>query len=227
MGVRAWNHTKIVLSFLLSLMFLMAAGCAQTTEDNRTESDTADGQSTENDAAAELDDKHVTFMFSFKVGSLDPHNDMTPLRGGVTETLVKLDEDLNLEGWLATDWEAIDETTWQFTLREGVTFHDGTEMDAEAVKASFQRGIEESDPLASALQIESMEADGHTLTIETIEPHPALPSELVNPYTSVISVAAEEEMGTEAFNNAPVGTGPFKVAAFSPNIEVQLERNDH
>ncbi len=167
--------------------------------------------------------KQLTLMLHFKSSTLDPHNDFTPLRAGITETLVKLDNDLKLQGWLATEWEALDEITWTFTIRDGVTFHDGTKLDAEAVKASFERGLSVSKRLAG-LKISSMEADGQKLKIVTAEPNPALPSELVNPYASVVSVAAEEAMGTEAFNNTPVGTGPFKVTKFTPNIEAHLER---
>lgn len=171
-------------------------------------------------------DKKVSLVLNFKYNNLDPFNTFTPLRAGITETLVKLDQELKLQGWLATQWEAKDDKTWVFTIRDDVTFHDGTKVDAAAVKASFERGIVASEPLANALKIESMEATGQTLTIKTKEPHPALPSELVNPYASVVNVKAEKRMGTEAFNNTPVGTGPFKVKKFTPNVEVSLERYD-
>ncbi|MGO4180066.1 nickel ABC transporter substrate-binding protein [Paenibacillus sp. TAF43_2] len=170
--------------------------------------------------------KQITVIRNFKTASLDPHNSWETLRAGIVETLVRMDEKLELKAWLATKWEAIDDVTWLFTIREGVTFQDGTPLDAAAVKASFERGIAASQVLAGSLKIEAMEADGNELKIITSEPHPSLPSELVNPYASVISVAAEEGLGTEAFNLAPVGTGPFQVVKFTPNIEVELKRYD-
>ncbi len=170
--------------------------------------------------------KKLTLLHHFKSGSLDPHNDWTPVRAGVTETLMRLDAELRIQPWLAEKWESVDERTWRFTLREGVTFHDGTKLDAAAAKASLERGAAVSKAIASSLKIASMEASGQTLTIVTTEPHPGLLSELVNPYSSIISVEAEKKAGREAFNLAPVGTGPFKVKSFKPNIEVQLERND-
>ncbi|MFC4769095.1 nickel ABC transporter substrate-binding protein [Effusibacillus consociatus] len=200
------------LSFLLAgVLSFVATGCSDA------------GKTA---APVQDDNKKVTLLYTFKTGSLDPHNSRTPLNAGITETLVKLDKDLKLEGWLATKWEAKDDTTWVFTIRDGVTFHDGTKVDAAAVKASFERGIAASKTLASALKIASMEASGQTLTIKTKEPYPALPSELVNPYASVVNAEAEKKMGKEAFNNAPVGTGPFKVKQFTPNIEVLVERYD-
>ncbi|MCI3926870.1 ABC transporter substrate-binding protein [Paenibacillus sp. TRM 82003] len=164
-------------------------------------------------------------MLHFKSASLDPHNDFTSLRVGVTETLVKLGDDLALEAGLATEWTALDDVTWQFQIREGVTFHDGAKLDAAAAKASLERGLQVSKRL-SGLKIASIEADGQTLTIVTSEPNPSLPSELVNPYASIVHTAAEETMGKDAFNEAPVGTGPFRVTSFTPNLEVRLARYD-
>ncbi|MGG3739421.1 nickel ABC transporter substrate-binding protein [Aeribacillus pallidus] len=182
----------------------------------------------EKTSTTETKDEHrkktVTLLFSFGDSQLDPHLSWLPLRAGITETLVKLNDKLQLEPWLATDWEQKDKNTWVFTIRDGVTFHDGTLLDAKAVKASLERGIRVSKALEKSLKIESIEANGQTLTIRTKEPHPSLVSELVNPNTSIISVRAEEEMGTDEFNKAPVGTGPFKVKKFTPDIEINLDR---
>ncbi len=169
--------------------------------------------------------KSVTIIRNFKTASLDPHNSWETLRAGITETLVRLNDKLELAPWLATQWEAEDANTWHFTIRDGVSFQDGTKLDAAAVKASFERGIAASGVLKSALNISEMHAEGQQLTIVTKEPHPSLPSELVNPYASIISTAAEKQMGTEAFNQAPVGTGPYKVITFTPNLEAELEAN--
>ncbi|WP_325176630.1 nickel ABC transporter substrate-binding protein [Paenibacillus alkalitolerans] len=203
------NVKKAITLILALVVAITAAGCAAK-EAAQSE---GEGQ------------KKVTLMLHFKSATLDPHNDFISVRAGVTETLVKLDENLKLQGWLATKWEAVNDTTWTFTIRDGVTFHDGSKLDAAAAKASLERGLKVSKRL-TGLKIASMEADGQTLTITTSEPNPALPSELVNPYASIVNVAAEQTMGTEAFNNAPVGTGPFKVKSFTPNIEIQLERYD-
>jgi len=170
--------------------------------------------------------KKAKMIIHFKTGSLDPHNSFYPLKYGVTETLVRMDENLEVKPWLASKWEAIDERTWTFTIRDGVTFQDGTKLDAAAAKASFERGVASSPALARALKVESMKASGQELTFVTTEPHPSLPSELVNPFASVVQVEAEKQMGTEAFNLAPVGTGPFKVKQFQPNVKVDLVRYD-
>ncbi|WP_044640324.1 nickel ABC transporter substrate-binding protein [Risungbinella massiliensis] len=199
--------TKMFVLLLVSVLCSLLTGC--TSNESTTQGN-----------------KKITLVMHFKSGKLDPHNDFAPLRSGITETLIKLDENGDLQGWLASKWEIKDEQTWVFIIRDDVTFQDGSKLDAAAVKSSFERAIQDSQSMAKALKIKSMEANGQTFTIRTTEPNPALISELVSPYTSIISVNAEKKMGKEAFNNSPVGTGPFKVKKFTPNTEILLERYD-
>jgi peptide/nickel transport system substrate-binding protein len=170
-------------------------------------------------------EKKVTMIFSFKAANLDPHTGFIPIRSGLTETLLKLDKDSNIEGWLAEKWHTADNVNWEFTIRDDVHFHDGKKLDAKAVKESLERSIEVNESLGGSLKIESIEADDQTLTVRTTEPYPALPSELVNPYTSIVNIEAEKKGGEEAFRNNPIGTGPFKVKAFKPNQQVQVVKN--
>jgi peptide/nickel transport system substrate-binding protein len=207
--------TKSLLTLVLGLMILAVVGCSA----EKSHSDAEGGKKEE--------DKKVTMIFSFKSPNLDPHTGFTPIRAGITETLLKLDEDSNIEGWLAEKWKTTDNLTWEFSIRDDVTFQDGTKLDAAGVKASIERSIAVNKSLGGSLKIQSMEADGQKLTITTSEPYPALPSELVNPYTSIVNTAAEKEMGVEAFRSAPVGTGPFKVKKFTANQEVQVIKNDN
>src|SRR6185437_1025045 len=78
--------------------------------------------------------------------SLDPagSNDVSSsvVQANIFETLVKRDEDNNIIPGLAEEWEAIDETTYEFKLRQGVKFHDDEEFNADAVKASLDRIID-------------------------------------------------------------------------------------
>ncbi|MFB7813402.1 nickel ABC transporter substrate-binding protein [Paenibacillus chitinolyticus] len=185
-----------------------------------------EGQPSETgDTAQRETGKKLTIVHSLPSDTLDPHNTWVPLRAGVSETLVRLDEKMQVVPWLATKWETKDFRIWSFTLRDGIFFHDGTKLDAAAVKASFERGIADSAALSASLKVESIEANGQELIFKTKEPFPAFPAELVHPTASVISTAAEKAMGKEAFNKSPVGTGPFKVASFIPGKEVALVRN--
>jgi peptide/nickel transport system substrate-binding protein len=115
-------------------------------------------QSTDEEKA---EDKHINFLYNFSTNSLDPHVDSSyvPLRAGITETLVRLDEEnLTIAPWLAESWEGEDGQHWTIKLREDVTFQNGNKMDAEAVKASLERALKESVAVQNALKIDKIEA---------------------------------------------------------------------
>lgn len=192
---------------LFFVVFLLAA-CGDTTS------------SSEKEVAQE---KHIHFLYNFTTNSLDPHVDSSyvPLRAGITETLVRLDEEnLTVEPWLAESWEGEDGINWIIHLREGITFHNGKEMDADAVKASLERAITESVAMKNALKIDEISAEGYTLKISTTEAFPEFISELVNPNVSIIDVTAEDIL------NKPIGTGPFALETFTPGSRLELVRYD-
>lgn len=163
-------------------------------------------------------EKQLTFLFNFSSKTIDPHLDYTPLRAGVAETLVKLGEDMTIQPWIAQEWKSEDGRQWTFTIRDGITFHNGKKVDAEAVKLSLQRAMEMNPGVKHVLKIESMNASGQTLHIVTEKAFPQFPSELVHPNTTIIDIA---EQGTD---KKPVGTGPFKVTSFTAGTTLQLER---
>ncbi|MFS0882017.1 nickel ABC transporter substrate-binding protein [Metabacillus niabensis] len=170
------------------------------------------------------EDKHIHFLYNFSTNSLDPHVDSSyvPLRAGITETLVRLDEEnLTVAPWLAESWEGKDGQHWTIKLREDVTFQNGKQMDAKAVKASLERALKESVAIQNALKIEKIEADGYTLHITTKEPFPEFVSELVNPNVSIIDVTEEDIVGK------PIGTGPFALKSFTPGSKLELVRYDN
>ncbi|MGM0920547.1 MAG: nickel ABC transporter substrate-binding protein [Bacillota bacterium] len=199
------NHFLKKIGILLVCVSLLSA-CTQSS------------QSTNGEKA---EDKHINFLYNFSTNSLDPHVDSSyvPLRAGITETLVRLDEEnLTIAPWLAESWEGEDGQHWTIKLREDVTFQNGNKMDAEAVKASLERALKESVAIQHALKIDKIEADGYTLHISTKEPFPEFVSELVNPNVSIIDVTEEDIV------NKPVGTGPFALKSFTPGSKLELER---
>ncbi len=115
-------------------------------------------------------------------------------RLGVGESLVKLNDELKVEACLADSWENVDETTWKFHIREGVTFSNGKAVDAEAAKASIERAISMNDRAAEYLKIDSMEADGQDLTIKRQKPMPPFLNNLVEPVFDVIDTTESEEI---------------------------------
>ncbi|NEE03265.1 ABC transporter substrate-binding protein [Phytoactinopolyspora halotolerans] len=111
---------------------------------------------------------------------------------------------------LATEWEQVDETTWEFTLREGVTFHDGTPFTADDVKASVELASGATD-VETVLQSRWVPTTGeiiddHTIRLVTEEPF----ASLLNAVRQTSIVSSEDlEAGQDAMAQEPNGTGPF------------------
>jgi peptide/nickel transport system substrate-binding protein len=169
---------------------------------------------------AEKNGKELTLLFSFPTNTIDPHLDSnyTMVRAGVGETLVKISEQLEIEPWLAEKWESKDGQNWTFKIRDGITFHNGKKVDAQAVKESLERAINESPAVKAALKIHKMEANGQLLTIQTDKVFPQFPSELVHPNTTIVDVTEKD------FDKKPIGTGPFKITSFEPGVALKVER---
>ncbi|STD13702.1 Nickel-binding periplasmic protein precursor [Dermatophilus congolensis] len=159
------------------------------------------------------DPNALTIATTDEVDNLDPASTYTGWftnRDGISETLVDVDDKLQLTPKLATSWKLRDETTWEFTLRENVTFHNGAPMTAAAVKTSIEHALETNVRAKSQLPIESIEADGQKLTITTTRSLPALPHVMADPMMGIQAIGA----GINP-SNAPVATGPYKVKEFT------------
>lgn len=144
---------------------------------------------------------------------------------------------------LATEWHMVDDTTMEFKIREGVTFHNGEELNADDIVFSFNRMIKATfvpyqvrakDRLGNFSGAEKV--DDHTVRVHSIKPEPlwetlinmqqlmVLPEEYTKGLTGDPKVA--EDGDYEAFSLAPVGSGPYKVAEFIPGDHVVWERYD-
>jgi len=141
--------------------------------------------------------------------TVDPHVEgFYPLRLGLTETLVGVDDELRLQPWLATSWDVSgDKRTWSFRLRPGVRFHDGSALTAQAVKGSLERTLRKGIGL-KPVPIEAISARGAgTLEIRTKEPFAPLPAYMALGDTAPLSPQSWNERDELV---APIGTGPFR-----------------
>ncbi len=153
---------------------------------------------------------------------LNPHKNYSGwsvVRYGVAETLVRLNDQMELEPWLATSYEFVDENTCVIQLRENVYFSSGRLMDAKAVKECFEDLISVHERAAADLKIASIDAEGQTLTIHTTEACPALLHFLADPYSAIIDMQA----GIQEDENVS-GTGPY-VANSVSDTEILLDAN--
>jgi len=146
----------------------------------------------------------------------------------VYASLTQLDEKGNAGPGLAEKWEyndAGDEVT--FTLREGLTFSDGTPIDAEAVRSSLLRGkTQENSLLKDQLStIEDVTADSELeVTLDLVNPDYQVPNLLAGKTGAIVSPTAVEK-DVAAIPTAPVGAGPFTIESFVPESNAVLVKN--
>jgi peptide/nickel transport system substrate-binding protein len=149
----------------------------------------------------------------------------------IMEGLYKYDEQLRPVPWLAERVEiSPDNTQYTFFMRKGVKFHDGTEMDAEAVKFSMERirANPQSNRYADARPITAIDVlDQHTVRLTLNEPFAPFPARLTAGLGYVVSPTAVRTMGDEKFGLNPVGTGPFKFGEFRNDVSVTLNKYEN
>ncbi|TLW91262.1 ABC transporter substrate-binding protein [Saccharomonospora piscinae] len=167
--------------------------------------------------------------FSQPINDLDPHGpssvDESTLLAGrlIYDTLVRRDGD-RLVPSVATAWEQSEPTTWVLTLRDDVTFHDGTPLTARDVKASLER-VRDAGTAQSALwtSVTDVEVTGdHELRLVTDEPLGTVPVNL-----TLLFILPADKMNADGFFRKPVGSGPFAVESFTPSDVLELVATEH
>nr|WP_159553575.1 ABC transporter substrate-binding protein [Halomonas tianxiuensis] len=148
-------------------------------------------------------------------------------RAGCLEGLTRMDYDATIKPALAESWEQVSPTEWEFQLREGVTFNDGTALTPQVVSDQLNRllNVATPPPGFSPSVIESVEPAGErTVRIVTKAPDVFVPNRLANPNTGILSPAA---FAGDRIN--PVGhcTGPFEIVREIPRQGLELKRNEN
>ena len=155
---------------LLGIMLLILSACSDDSEV------TPDGEE-----SAEAEGGDLVMSFPTDIISMDPHGSedvpSEQVRNTIYEGLVKHDENMEIVEGLATEWEQIDETTWEFKLREGVTFHDGSKFNAEVVKANIDRiqDVARASPREFILEMISEVNIIDDYTVEIVTEYPFSP----------------------------------------------------
>lgn len=149
----------------------------------------------------------TTFNPENEEPDVNPHHAYSgwaAVRYGLAETLFRYTDSMGLEPWLAQDAHRLDERTWTITLRTGITFADGRVMDAIAVKDCLEELVAVHARAAADLSLESIQADGHQLTVRTTQPVPTFLTHLADPYAAIVDVDAPVSQ------ELAVGTGPYR-----------------
>ena len=177
----------------------------------------------------------LSIGLSSDVTSIDPHwNNSGPnvsLSTHVFEPLTLTDRNGRLIPGLAVSWRAVDPLTWEFKLRPGVRFHDGSELTADDVVFSIDRTKSlQGSPASFASFVrpitEVVAIDRQTVRIRTAAPHVLVPYDLNSIF--IVSKAAVAAGTSADFDSgrAAIGTGPFKLVSFRRGDRIELARND-
>ncbi|USG67109.1 ABC transporter substrate-binding protein [Brevibacillus ruminantium] len=174
----------------------------------------------------------LVVAFDADVPTMDPHMHNEPnaitTNWHIFDSLLFLSRDLKIEPGLAESYERKDDLTWIFKLRQGVTFHNGEEFNAEAVKFSLERVLDEKQKSSQRGNISAISAvnilDPYTVEIKTQEPYNLLPHRLF--YLSIVPPKYVKEVGDQVFAEKPVGTGPYKLAEWVKGDKIVLEANE-
>jgi peptide/nickel transport system substrate-binding protein len=173
----------------------------------------------------------VTIGLSNEPNTLDPHlvvgRHSETFLMNIYDSLVKSGADDEFLPGLAVSWEQIDDTTWEFALREGVTFHNGEPFTAEAVQFTFERVLDPATEAPTASLLSTLDRvdviDPMTVRIITNQPDIMFLQRISELYGPIVPPAHVAEVGAEQFGLNPIGTGPFRLVEWVKNERIVLE----
>ena len=209
------RKTGKILAVLLTFCFLMSAfaGCG------KNENGAADsGKKT-------LTFGDTTFNAENEEPNVNPHEAYAGwacIRYGVGETLFKYSDTMTLEPWVAESYENVDDLTWKVKIKDNVCFSNGRKVDAQAVKDCLEHLISVHERARGDLMIDSLEADGQTLTIHTAEPKPTLLNYMSDPYGCIIDISAGI-----TDDGIVIGTGPYAAKEVVTDDHLKLVKNQN
>ncbi len=168
--------------------------------------------------------------------AIDPHFHNTApniaLSRHFFDPLILQNEDQQLLPGLATGWRTIDDLTWEFALRRGVKFHDGSDFTANDVAFTLRRAANvPNSPSGFGIYIRQVKeitvVDDYTIRLTTVTPYPQLPRDMSTFGIVAHGVAQFATTADFATGRAMIGTGPFKFVEWLPGDHVTMIRNEN
>jgi peptide/nickel transport system substrate-binding protein len=150
---------------------------------------------------------------------------------GVFDSLVYEGANGQFTPWLATTWTANStDTSYTFTLRKGVTFSDGTPLNAAAVKYTFDRIESPAEGSLFAIALlgpykDSVVNNPYSVTVNFSVPYPGFLEAASQAFLGIVSPTAAKKEGTAGFGEHPVGSGPFEITSNIANQSITEVRN--
>lgn len=168
-----------------------------------------------------------------QIQSLDPMVGSTAtgptILSNIYDGLIGINDNLEIEPQIAKDWEWVEETEIEFSIREGVTFHNGSELGAKDVKYSLERHEGSGSAVEDLLGVvdEISVNDETTLTISLQSPYTPLGNNLTANASAAI-VPAEVENGDIDLRSNPIGAGPFQLEEWNQGSGLKISQfNDY
>lgn len=204
------------------------AGCTGGSDDetaSNTQSDGNGGTPTATSAQESqlADDLTVALPVDPTLGVWSVYGGVTPYYTNVLEPLIWVSNDMELVPWLASDWESTGEKSWEFTIREGVTFHNGETLTAEHVVWSFETILNEWSYAPGWLHLkpENVTAlDDRTVEFVTTDVFPTFPGTIAH------NMVAIQHPDRSREDKTVIGTGPYQVANREKGQRVETEAFD-
>jgi peptide/nickel transport system substrate-binding protein len=144
------------------------------------------------------------------------------------DTLTRWDTALKLQPGLATSWKSVNDTTWEFTLRQGVKFHDGSPLTAEDVKATLERNLVPGKTVVVAgfATIQAVEiVNPTTVRIVTKKPDPLLLVRMAQMGSQILPARLTTDDGVKQLARRPVGTGAYRFVEWVKDERLVMEAN--
>jgi len=176
----------------------------------------------------------VKIALAAEPNTFDPHltvgRNTQIFIANVYDGLTARDVQGNLVPALAETWKRVNATTWQFTLRKGVKFHNGDDFNAECVKFTLDRATNPETKATISSELSTIATtevvDPYTVNVLTRTPDFLLPVRLGELFGLMLSPKHTNTAGKEAIAIKPNGTGPFKLVTWAKNERLVLEANE-
>lgn len=218
-----------VLTGVASGATVTIAGCAggpsdDGTDDTGTDSDTPTRTETPTVTADEEqlhDNLAVALPTDPTAGVWSVYGGVTPYYTNILEPLMWVSDSMELVPWLATGWEATSETIWEFSIREGVKFHNGEELKADHVVWSFKKILTEWSWAPGWWHVNPenvRKIDDYTIEMETNDPFPSLPGTIAH------NMACVQHPDRSREDKEVIGTGPFQVTNRKKGQRVEAKK---